>query len=362
MLKYTIKTIFAYGFLFIFSSSLAQGNKLDAIAKTIDEGKYESALSELETLIETSTTALPARAYQYEFNIYQHYLSVSKNANDSSEWHNRMMGAFIGCQDAVNPNDVLIYMASILKPMMLDFRLLATRKLITQDYDAFHSYNIGYIQSAILFGEPLKELAYQSAELAKEQGKLELAEIYYRTAIQMDFEVQLSIANWISLLHVGKNYDMANQVLQLAHQKYPDNDIEMLVRALEHYDKKLYFTALKEVNEMLETEKENHNLYYLLGLINLKTERFDEAIDAFHKTEELGHESYMTNYQLGVHYLEDGIKNKDASSLWIAEFSFSQCERMQRNDLFLYNAMIQLYSETNDQKNLDRIIKKLTEE
>jgi hypothetical protein len=70
----------------------------------------------------------------------------------------------------------------------------------------------------------------------------------------------------------------------------------------------------------------------------------------------------MTNYQLGVHYLQDGIVNKDASSLWIAEFSLSQCERMQKNDLFLYNSLIQLYSEMNDDENLDRIIKTLTEE
>lgn len=362
MLTYNLKTLLLCGVTFLFSSAYGQGNRLDAIAKTIDEGKYESALTELERLIETATAALPARAFQYEFKIYQHYLSTSKNANDSSEWHNRMMGAFIGCQDAANPTDVLVYMAGVLKPLMMEFRLLGTRKLITQDYDAFHSYNIGYIQSAILFGEPVKELAYQSAELAKAQGKLELAEIYYRTAIQMDFEVQLSIANWISLLRVAKNYEMANQVLQLAHEKYPDNDIEMLVRALEHYDKKLYFTALKEVNTMLETEKENHNLYYLLGLINLKTERLDAAIDAFHKSEELGQETYMTNYQLGSYYLQEGISNKDAGSLSVAEFSLSQCERMQKNDLFLYNSLIQLYSETDDQKNLDRMIKKLTEE
>ena len=273
-----------------------------------------------------------------------------------------MMGSFIACQEALNSTDVLVYMASVLKQHMTEFRLLATRKLITQDFGTFHSYNIGYIQSAILFGEPVKELAYQSAELAKAQGSLELAEIYYRTAIQMDFEVQLSIANWISLLRLKKEYEMANQVLQLAHEKYPDNDIEMLVKALEHYDKQLYFTALKEVNQMLETEKENHNLYYLLGLINLKTERLDAAIDAFHKTEEMGHETYMTNYQLGRYYLEEGITNKDAGSLSIAEFSFSQCERMQKNDLFLYNSLIQLYAATNDQKNLDRVIKMLTEE
>jgi tetratricopeptide (TPR) repeat protein len=351
------------GVIVCFSISLfSQGNRLDNVAKSMDAGKFDDALTELEDIIANATTALPARAFQYEFNIYRHYMSVSKTANDSSEWHNRMMGAFIGCQEAANPTDVLVYMANVLKQHMIEFRLLATRKLITQDFDTFHSYNIGYIQSAILFGEPVKELAYQSAELAKAQGRLELAEIYYRTAIQMNFEVQLSIASWISLLRVKKDYETASQVLQLAHQKYPDNNIEMLVKALEHYDKKLYFTALKEVNDLLETEKSNHNLYYLLGLINLKTERFDAAIDAFHKTEEMGHETYMTNYQLGIHYLEDGIKNKDASSLWIAEFSFSQCERIQNNDLFLYNALIQLYSEMNDEKNLDRIIKKLTEQ
>jgi hypothetical protein len=88
----------------------------------------------------------------------------------------------------------------------------------------------------------------------------------------------------------------------------------------------------------------------------------DAAIDAFHKSEELGQETYMTNYQLGSYYLQEGISNKDAGSLSVAEFSLSQCERMQKNDLFLYNSLIQLYSETDDQKNLDRIIKKLTEE
>jgi hypothetical protein len=120
MLNIKLKIILISGLL-ISLSSFGQDNRLDIVVKSIDQGKYESALDDLEDIITNATTAVPARAFKYEFNIYRHFMANSKNSNDSSEWHNRMMGSFIGCQEAANPSEVLVYMASVLKQHMTDF-------------------------------------------------------------------------------------------------------------------------------------------------------------------------------------------------------------------------------------------------
>lgn len=351
----TFQSIVFVSLLSLISTAAYGQNKLDVVAQAIEKGDYNLAINELETLKKTVKVALPPRAYKYEFDICYHFHEIASTHADRVHWFTRMVATLEQASQQTVTNEFLPEMQQKLMALHSGYRKTAAGLLLEQKTDEFLPINDLYILSGLAVGEQMQHHVYQSAEFAKLANNLPLAIRHYQQAVALDFEAQLAYANWISLLRVQRLREKADTVLMQATLAFPESNIDQLVKALENYEKKLYFTALKEVEASLLSDPENHTLHYLLGLINLKTDRVDVAVDGFHRVEELVAESYLTNYQLGKYYMHEGITKQDAGALSIAGFSLSQCESMQRNDLFLYQTILTFCEAVKDEKNATRI-------
>lgn len=323
--------------------------------RSFEEQKYIEAHDQLNIAKEHPRSVLYAETWYYDVMIGLAILKDASSEADRYYWSMHVAEAYAKCAERDTTKEFTARIKGPLGSLRDQFRLESMIAFKNNDFDKFLIVNDVFLACSQALGENTSIQSYQMADLAKSQQNAELAIKYFESLINEGFQSQLATVNWISLLKVNKLDQSADSLLNAAEKRYESSDIAGLVEAFEAYEKGHYFTALKEIKEAQVNDPNNPTLHFMTGLINLKTDRIDAAINGFHKVEELGERSYLSNYQLGKYYLVDGKLNNDSDALTLSKFYLEACEQIEPDDVFLLGLLSELYVAMGDQRNQQRI-------
>lgn len=142
------------------------------------------------------------------------------------------------------------------------------------------------------------------------------------------------------------------------------NDYINILLDNERFDK-----ALKTIEQVINTDKNNKLLYYLFGY--LQQEKFNNigaAEAAYQKTLSLDQNYFSALYQLGLAYLDNAttaLKAKDnakfVSAINRAELSFLKAHEINPNDRNTIQLLIEIYTRKNKLDKVQDLKRKLNE-
>lgn len=172
---------------------------------------------------------------------------------------------------------------------------------------------------------------YYAGASAEQVGKLELAEKYYRQAIDLDYKAEAAFVRMIRMYSAAGDDEKSFALLQEGRKKYPNNQTMVTDEVNVYLKKDQHAEAMKSLEKAIEGEPNNASLHFALGFVNDRlaakeieanpkgSDAYDAYIAAaeksYAKSVELDGDNFDAVYNLGALYFNQAVKMNEAANL-----------------------------------------------
>lgn len=199
-------------------------------------------------------------------------------------------------------NDFLEWAISEFEAENYDKALSAFETLL--EIQASDKY-MGAVDTAVVFNAGLT--AYNAKDYEK-------AIMYYDKCIEMEYEGGTPyLRKYLTYSDMG-DLENAEGTLVEAFQKYPE-DNQVLLQLIDFYlINEMDQEAFEYINKAKEKDNANFSLYWAEGVLYMKQDKYDEAIEALTNSIELKPDLFDTQFNMGVCYYNKASSMFDAAN------------------------------------------------
>jgi tetratricopeptide (TPR) repeat protein len=290
-------------------SAIAQMGKVSSAISFTDQGLLDKAKEALDQAFLNEKSMNNPKTFVAKGKLYQAIFN-SDNPKFKSLVTNPLEEAYAAYEKALklDPKGSIKKQLSLNSNYLLlgnDFIKQGAQKFEAKDFKgAFESFenNIKIASSDVYIGV-VDSGTYFNAGLAAFNGKIyDKAIPYFQKCADMKYEgTQPHLLIYQSYMEKGDT-STAEVVLKKTLELYPDNQ-DVILQLLDHYYKA---NKIPEAFSYLSTAKakdpNNFSLYWVEGALNMKQEKWDEAIVSLTKSAELKPDLFDLQYNLGVCY------------------------------------------------------------
>jgi tetratricopeptide (TPR) repeat protein len=289
--------------------AIAQMGKVTNAMSFIDQGLLDKAKEAIDLATANEKSKDNPKTYTAKGRLCQECFR-SDNPKFKSLYANPLEEAYLAYQKALelDPKGGIakqLKVAGTYLALGNDFINQAIKRFEANDYEgAFNSfeYDIKIASSDVFIGA-IDTGIYFNAALAAYNGKMwDKAIPYFQKCI--DLKYQMNIPYLLLYQTYISKEDMVNAELTLkkAFEAFPE-DQDVLLQLVDYYMKNdKVQEAFSYINLAKSKDPNNPSLYWAEGVLFMKQEKYDDAINSFTKSIELKGDLYDTQYNLGVCY------------------------------------------------------------
>ena len=338
----------------------AQSYRVQNSIKYFQNNQLDSALYQINFALKHARTSMYAKTWYQYFLINQKYLSLANlSESDSSNYLNLMMEAYKNCKIYDTKFEFLPTLTTTIDSLTVIFEKRAKRSFNNYRLTNFTKNQGIYISFLEATGKPYLVENYQLAEAHHDLDNYDQAITYFQKSIEFNYESENAYIELMEVyLDMGRQ-DLVDSLYEKAIIEYPKSTKLIFIEIGQFIAKKLYYRARVMLLEALEAYQNIPDLYLMLGEVNDKLDRPEEAQEAYRTCARMAGSNYDICFQVGQYFLKCGQEKDNIDLIKEAKTYLEKSEILYDQDTMLLIGLKDIYLKIDDQDNYQRILKKL---
>ncbi|MFZ6051507.1 tetratricopeptide repeat protein [Halocola ammonii] len=301
------KSLFVLTLMFVTVAAWAQPEVTKAYNAN-DDGDYAAAAKYIEEAIENDRAAGKEKTWRYRGNIY---LNIVKSEDE--QLRNQFPQALGKAQKSyMKALEMGSNYEDVIQAGLQQLRVIAVNSGIadfsSKEYEsAIEKFQIS--KEITNHFDMIDSLAIYNTALSYEKmGNLDSALVGYQRAAEINYNVPTVYMLIASIQRQQGNEDAALQTVKDARKKYPEDEA-LLREELNYYlSNQMFDEAKSRLNEAIEKNPEDKNLFYALGVVYDELEEDEKAVEAYKSALEIDPDYFDANFNLGILYYNSGVE------------------------------------------------------
>ncbi len=291
------KLAFIFAFLLVAGLSFAQNKNVRKADRALENGELQEAKELIDEAAKHEQTKDDAKTWYTRGTIYQ---AILQEEGFSEENLKRASNSYDKVLEMVDQSDKYYTLTDLkIQELWGGFINEGSEAYSAEDFEAAV---VAFDKALLVLPEDTTATLYAGIASQQMQKNQQALKYYYRL-LDLDYHSEDIYGSIISIERYGnEDIEKALEVTRMAKEKFPDNDtfekqeINLLINSGQ------VDVAKDRINDAIEKDPENANLYFNLGYLYEQLENPEKAEEAYLKAIEIDPDYLDANFNYAVYY------------------------------------------------------------